>query len=206
LQNFGDLLLNLQSEILNSDMTKLVIFISGRGSNMEAILQSCETGVLNGNAQVQLVFSDKNDAAGLQTAKRYKIQTAHLSPKGKKRADFDTEVSELLNNFEFDFIILAGYMRILTDDFVSKYPRRILNIHPADTTVHQGLHGYEWALEHKLQYTKITVHYVDSGLDTGEIIGQAEVDLTGAETLEEVEKRGLEIEHRFYPEMILSVL
>jgi phosphoribosylglycinamide formyltransferase-1 len=107
-----------------------------------------------------------------------------------------------LEGYEFDYIILAGYMRMLSADFVANFPHKIINIHPADTTQHQGLHGYEWAFENHLEETKITIHFVDVGLDTGKIIAQKTVDLKGAKTLEEIEQRGLAVEHQFYPETL----
>ncbi len=187
-------------------MTKIVIFISGRGSNMEAILKECKNGILKGIAEPVLVFSDKKDAGGLETAKKYGIKTETLSAKGKKRQEFDTEVINLLSKYKFDYIILAGYMRILSDVFVKKYSGKIINIHPADTNLHQGLHAYEWAFKNKIQETKITVHYVNEGVDTGKIIAQKTVDLTGCKTSEEVEKRGLAVEHQFYSETLYNIL
>ncbi len=186
--------------------TKIIIFISGRGSNMEAILKECKNGILKGIAKPVLIFSDKKDAKGLLTAKKYGIKTATFSAKGKKKQEFDTELINLLSEYDFDYIILAGYMRILSDVFVKKYSGKIINIHPADTNLHQGLHAYEWAFKNKMQETKITVHYVNEGVDTGKIIAQKTVDLKGATNLEEVEKRGLAIEHKFYSETLKQLL
>ncbi len=169
---------------------------------MEAIIKECKNGILKGVAEPALVFSDKEEAKGLETAKRHGIKTATLSAKGKKRQEFDTEVIKLLSNYKFDYIILAGYMRILSDFFVKKYSGKIINIHPADTNLHQGLHAYEWAFKNKMPETKITVHYVNEGVDTGKIIAQKTVNLQGCKTLEEVEKRGLAVEHQFYPETL----
>ena len=192
---------------MNSQLsTKIVIFISGRGSNMEAILKECKNGILKGIADPVLVFSDKEEAKGLEKAKELGIKTASISAKGKKRQIFDQEVINLLSDYEFDYIVLAGYMRILSDVFIKEYAGKIINIHPADTNLHQGLHAYEWAFENKLKETKITVHYVNEGVDTGKIIAQATVDLRGAHTLEEVEKRGLAVEHRFYSEVLKEII
>ncbi len=165
---------------------------------MEAILKECKNGILKGIAEPVLVFSDKKDAPGLKKAGKYSIKTASISAKGKSREEFDKEVINLLSKYNFDYIILAGYMRILSDIFVKKYAGKIINIHPADTNLHQGLHAYKWAFENKLPETKITVHYVNEGVDTGKIIAQKAVDLRGANTSEEVEKRGLAAEHEFY--------
>jgi len=172
---------------------------------MEAIIKETQNGILKDVAEPVLVFTDKKDAKGLQIAKDLGINTATILAKGKKRQEFDNEVVELLSNYDFDYIILAGYMRILSDLFVRTYKDRIINIHPADTNLHQGLHAYEWAFKNKMQATKITVHYVNEGVDTGKIITQKEVDLKGAKTLEEVEKRGLAVEHQFYSEVLKEI-
>ncbi len=173
---------------------------------MEAILKECKNGILRGIAEVVLVFSDKEEAKGLEKAKEFDNKTASISAKGKKRQIFDREVINLLSDYEFDYIVLAGYMRILSDVFIKEYTGKIINIHPADTNFHQGLHAYEWAFKNKLKETKITVHYVNEGVDTGKIIAQATVDLRGAHTLEEVEKRGLAVEHRFYSEVLKEII
>ena len=187
-------------------MTKLAIFISGRGSNMKAIVEQCQSGILKGIAQPILVFSNQTDAAGLENDESKGNATECIESKGLKRKDFDEKVLELLKNYQPDLIILAGYMRILSPVLIQAFPKRIINIHPADTKQHQGLHGYEWAWENHLKETKITVHYVDEGLDTGSIIEQGTVDLQGADSLEEVEKRGLAVEHNLYSETIKKVI
>ena len=173
---------------------------------MEAIIEACNTGVLKDWAEIVLVFSNKPSAAGLETAAAAGLPTQALPSKGKKRGQFDQEVVELLSNYDLDYIILAGYMRVLSPTFVEAYRGKIINIHPADTTQHQGLHAYEWAFEQGLEETKITVHYVDEGLDTGSIIAQYPVDLKGVESLEEVEKRGLAVEHANYSRAIRNIL
>ncbi len=185
---------------------KLILFISGRGSNMQSIIRESRDGILKDLAEVIMVFSDKENAPGLQIAEEKGIKTISLSPKGKTREEFDRELIKQLKQVDFDLIVLAGYMRILSPEFVQEFPKKIINIHPADTRFHQGLNGYKWAFENHLEETKITVHYVEEGLDTGEIIGQKTVDLSGVKSLEEVEKRGLEAEHRFYPEMIKKII
>jgi phosphoribosylglycinamide formyltransferase-1 len=91
------------------------------------------------------------------------VETQVIESKGLKRPAFDAKVLDLLQTYQPNFIVLAGYMRILSPLLVQAYPQRIINIHPADTTQHQGLHGYEWAFDNKLASTKITVHYVDEG-------------------------------------------
>ena len=185
---------------------RLGIFISGRGSNMNALLASCANGLLKEVAEVVLVFANKPQAAGLETAQAANIPTAALASKGIPRATFDQKVLALIEPYQLDYIVLAGYMRILSPGFVTAYPKRIINIHPADTTQHQGLRGYDWAWKEGLEATKITVHYVDEGLDTGTIIAQYPVDLKGADSLEAVQRRGLAVEHENYQRALWQIL
>lgn len=187
-------------------MTKTAIFISGRGSNMQAILEQVHQGELGKRMQVGLVFSNLPQAPGLLKAVEAGVPVACLPVQGRKRAEYDALVVELLRIYDIEFIVLAGYMRILSPVLVDAFPRRIVNIHPADTRRHQGLDGYRWAWEQGVQETTITVHYVDSGLDTGEIIAQASVDLRGADSLQEVERRGLAVEHALYPQVLSQLL
>lgn len=192
--------------IANNMKKRIALFISGRGSNMEAILKACRTGILHDIAEPVLVFSNRADAKGLAVAQAMGVETQVIESKGLKRPAFDAKVLDLLQVYQPNFIVLAGYMRILSPLLVQAYPQRIINIHPADTTQHQGLHGYEWAFDNKLASTKITVHYVDEGLDTGNIIAQKTVDLSHTNTLEEVEQRGLTAEHEFYSSVLKTIL
>ena len=184
---------------------RIAIFISGRGSNMEVIIKNTESGRLKDCCDIVLVFSNKKDARGLEIAKKHYIETACIESKGKNREDFDREVVKLLEPYQLDYIVLAGFMRILSPVFVRAYPKKIINIHPADTAQFKGIDAYKWAYEKGLKKTKITVHYVDEGVDTGPVIAQRDVDLTGAKTLAEVEKRGLKVEHNFYSEVLEDV-
>jgi len=176
--------------------------ISGRGSNMIAIVRNVQSGILKDVCQIQAVFSNKKDAAGLQKAAEMGIKNHCIPSKGKKKKTYHSLLLEWLKSENPNLIVLAGYMKVLPVEIVKHFHRKIINIHPADTIQHQGLHGYEWAWENKLPETMITVHYVDEGLDTGEIIGQRSVDLNGCKSLEEVEERGLQVEHEFYSECI----
>ena len=173
---------------------RLAILLSGRGSNMVALVAATRPGgALHGLAEVAVVFSNDPAAPGLAAAAALGVPTASLASAGRKRAEFDREAAELLRSYRPDYLALAGYMRVLSPVFIQAFAGRILNIHPADTRQHQGLHAYEWALENQLPETKITVHLVDEGLDTGPILAQQTVDLRGADTLAEVERRGLAV-------------
>jgi phosphoribosylglycinamide formyltransferase-1 len=184
---------------------RIAIFISGRGSNMEAIVKHVQSGILQDCCEVALVFANTNQARGLEIARNFGLRTATIESKGKDRVEFDREVIDLLEPFHLDYIVLAGYMRILSPLFIARYRNAIINIHPADTAMYQGIHGYEWAFQKKLDTTHISVHFVDEGVDTGQVLAQREVDLRGAKTLEEIEQRGLRVEHAFYSEVLREV-
>ncbi len=181
---------------------RVAIFISGRGSNMNAILRQTHEGILQDVCEVVLVFSNRQNAKGLHTAQEYGIKTECIPSKGRKRDDFDREVIDLLKSYDPDYIILAGYMRLLSPVFINTYKNRIVNIHPADTRAFQGVGGYEWAFNNHLERTFVTVHFVDEGMDTGDIIEQRELDISKCETLEEVEEKGLALEHKMYAEVL----
>ena len=183
----------------------IVIFISGRGTNMEAIIRNAQTGVLNDLCTVKGVLSNKPDAYGLVVAKELDIPVFVVESKGKSREMFEAEVLEQLNDLDFEYIVLAGFNRILSPFLIKKFENRIVNIHPADTKAFQGLHGYEWAFQNKLKETKITVHFVDQGVDTGDIIKQKDIDLNGLNTLDEIVQKGLSVENSFYSEALASL-
>ena len=185
---------------------RLAILLSGRGSNMLALVESLRHGVLREVAEVAVVFSNDPAAPGLESAAALGLPTASLPSKGRKRESFDLEVVDRLKKYQPDYVVLAGYMRVLSPGFVRAFAGRIVNIHPADTHQHQGLHAYEWAFESRLPETKITVHLVDEGLDTGPILAQQVVNLVGADTLAEVQRRGLAVEHVLYAETLRELI
>ena len=180
--------------------------ISGRGSNMKAIAENIQNGILKDMCRIHSVFSNKTDAVGLQIAEEFGIQNHCIPSKGKKRKTYNSLLLEWLKQNNPDFIILAGYMKILSPEIIQEFPKRIINIHPADTSEHQGLHGYDWAFQNKLKTTKVSVHYVDEGLDTGKVIGKKDVNISNCTTIEEVEQKGLKVEHQFYSECLRKIL
>ena len=189
-----------------SRLPRLAILLSGRGSNMEAVVREVRGGVLRGVCEVAVVVSNVPDARGLAIAEGLGIPTRVVPSRGRPRVEFGRALLEALAPIAPDLLVLAGFMLVLPPDVVRAYERRIVNIHPADTALHKGLHGYEWAWERGLPATKITVHWVDEGLDTGPVIAQTPVDLSGCRDLEEVERRGLAVEHRFYSEVLRRIL
>ncbi len=172
---------------------------------MEAILKQAQDGMLAECCEVALVFANTGEAHGLRIAQQFGVPTATIESNGKKRRAFDQEVLALLEPLHLDYLVLAGYMRILSPGIIERYRNRIINIHPADTTAYQGIHGYEWAFEQGLEQTTITVHLVDEGVDTGRILAQREVDLRGASTLDDIKQRGLRVEHALYSETLRDV-
>ena len=185
---------------------RLAILLSGRGSNMLALAEAVRAGALRGLAEIAVVFSNDPAAPGLELAAALGLPTASLPSKGRKRESFDLEVVDRLKEYQPDYVVLAGYMRVLSPAFVRAFAGRIVNIHPADTHQHQGLHAYEWAFDNRLPETKITVHLVDEGLDTGPILAQQVVNLVGADTLAEVQRRGLAVEHTLYANTLANLL
>lgn len=191
---------------MQQPLARLAILLSGRGSNMLALAEAVRAGVLHGVAEIAVVFSNDPAAPGLESAAALGLPTASLSSKGRKRESFDLEVVAVMQKYQPDYVVLAGYMRVLSPAFVRAFAGRIINIHPADTHQHQGLHAYEWAFDNRLAETKITVHLVDEGLDTGPILAQRVVNLVGADTLAEVQRRGLAVEHTLYADTLAALI
>lgn len=184
---------------------KVVILISGTGSNMLRIIEEAQGGILRNLCKVCAVISNNVEARGLRSALAKDVLALSVPSEGKSQDQFEDDLLKQIAQWQPDFIVLAGFMKILSSKFVSKFPRRIINIHPADTNEHRGLNGYKWAFQNKLPKTKITVHYVDEHLDAGEIIDQREVNLVGSSSEEEVKKRGLAVEHEFYSSVLRRV-
>ncbi len=188
-------------------MKRLGALASGRGSNLRAIHAATQPGgVLAGLACVAVVASDKPESGALAFAAERGIPGVALPRAGRSREVWDAALVEALAPFALDLVVLAGFMRVLSPVFVGAYAGRIVNVHPADTRAHQGLGGYEFAMAQRLEQTWVTVHLVDAGLDTGPILAQRAVDLRGAESLEEIERRGLAVEHALYSETLRELL
>lgn len=187
-------------------MKRIAVLASGRGSNLRAIHAATIGGALAGVAKIVLVGSDKPDAPALAFAVENGIATVAQPKNSLGREAWDAALVEKIAPHRPDVIVLAGFMRILSKVFVEAYEGRIVNVHPADTRKHQGLGGYDYAFREHLEETTVTVHLVDHGLDTGPILAQRTVDLRGALTLEDVEHRGLAVEHALYPEALREFL
>jgi phosphoribosylglycinamide formyltransferase-1 len=181
-------------------MTTIGILVSGRGSNMVALLEGVRSGFIPG--KVGVVVSNKPSAAALDKARSFDIPTAVVPQKefrGRDREEHDRAVHQVLAEAGVDLICLAGYMRILSPWLVGRYPNRIVNIHPSLLPAFPGLHGQRQALEYGVRVSGCTVHLVDAELDHGPILVQAAVPVLADDTEETLAARILEQEHRIYP-------
>jgi phosphoribosylglycinamide formyltransferase-1 len=186
-------------------LARIGILISGRGSNMIALADAVRAGRVP-NAQVAVVISDQPDAAGLARAKERGIETLVVERRGRKRAEHDREIIAALNERNIDLVCLAGYMRVLSSEFIEAFRGRILNIHPSLLPSFPGLDAQQQALEHEVKWTGCTVHFVDETLDGGPIIAQRAVPVSDDDTVESLSARILEQEHELYSEAVALVL
>ena len=179
----------------------LGVLASGRGSNLQAILDASQAGSLP--ATVRIVVSDVADAHALERARRHGVEARHVDPKAfPTREAFDRAVMAILGEARVDLVCLAGFMRLLTPAFVAAYRHRIMNIHPALLPAFPGLHVQGKAVDHGVKFAGCTVHFVDEGVDTGPIIIQAAVPVYDDDTAETLSARILRQEHRIYPRAI----
>ncbi len=185
-------------------MKKVGILLSGRGSNFEAIAKSAAAGRID--AEIAVVVSNRADAAGLETARDLGLNAVCLPSKGLDRAVYDRSVVAELRKHEVDLVCLAGFLRLLTGEFVRAFPGRILNIHPSLLPAFPGLDAQHQALSHGVKVSGCTVHFVDEQLDAGPIILQATVPVLDEDTVESLSVRILAEEHRIYTEAIQVVL
>lgn len=181
------------------------VLISGRGSNLQAIIDAIGDGRLD--ARIALVISNRADAYGLERARKAGIDTLVLDHKAFPSRDaFDQATADALRAREVHLVCLAGFMRLLSATFVRAFPNRILNIHPALLPAFPGLHAQRQALEHGVRFSGATVHLVDTDLDAGPIVSQAVVPVFADDTEDTLSARILAEEHRIYPEAIGRIL
>ena len=182
-------------------MIRIAVLVSGRGSNLQVIIDSIENGYLH--AQISIVISDIEDAYALVRAKKHGIKVVHIDPgKFASKGLYETEVLEVLNSHNVQLVLLAGYMKILGKTLLNAYKNRILNIHPALLPAFPGLHAQEQAFKHGVKVAGCTVHFVDEGLDGGPIILQKCVEVKEDDTAQTLAERILEQEHKIYPEAV----
>ncbi|HEU5239664.1 MAG TPA: phosphoribosylglycinamide formyltransferase [Pyrinomonadaceae bacterium] len=193
------------SENGHAKRARIAILISGRGSNMVALANAVQDDRLP-NAEVAVVISDKPNAAGLSKARDLGIETLVIERQGRSREEHDREMVAALRERNIDLVCLAGYMRLLSREFLAAFPQRILNIHPSLLPLFPGLEAQQQAIDHSAKISGCTVHYVDETLDLGPIIAQREVAVHEDDTAESLSARILIEEHKLYPEAVATVL
>ena len=184
---------------------RIGVLLSGRGSNFDALADSIATGRLPG-AQIVLVVSNREDAAGLLRAAERKIPAKVIPSKGLQREAYDKLVVEELKRAGVELVCLAGFMRLLSPYFVASFPQRILNIHPSLLPSFPGLEAQRQALEYGVKFSGCTVHLVDENLDAGPILAQSIVPVRDDDTSESLSARILIEEHRIYTDAVRLLL
>ncbi|HSI52200.1 MAG TPA: phosphoribosylglycinamide formyltransferase [Ideonella sp.] len=179
-------------------MKRIVILLSGRGSNMQAVVESCAAE--GWPAQVAAVVSNRPDAGGIAWAAERGIATAVVDHRGfDGREAFDTELARVIDGFQPDLLLLAGFMRILGNGFVRHYEGRMLNVHPSLLPAFTGLHTHRRAIAQGCKLAGATVHFVTPELDHGPIVAQAIVPVLPGDDEQALSERVLQQEHRLYP-------
>jgi len=179
----------------------LAVLVSGNGSNLQSIIHSIESGELN--ARIACVISNNPDAFALSRAQSHGIPgVIHKNNGFKGRREYDAALVDILWGYGVELVVLAGFMRILSDVMVTAFPNAIMNVHPALLPSFPGLHAQQQALEYGVKFSGCTVHFVDCGTDTGPIIMQAVVPVTQDDTDETLSARIQQEEHRIFPEAI----
>ena len=182
-------------------MQRFAVFISGNGSNLQAIIDACKQGEIK--AELALVVSNKASAYGLKRAEEAGIKTVVFDPKNyTNKQSVDRDMVIYLKQEKIDFIVLAGYMRLLTAFFVKQFPKKILNIHPPLLPAFKGVEGIKDAFTYGVKMTGVTVHFVNEKMDSGPIVLQEAVKIAEDDTLQTLEEKIHKAEHRLYPKAI----
>ncbi|PKR47578.1 phosphoribosylglycinamide formyltransferase [Thalassospira povalilytica] len=181
---------------------KLAVLVSGGGSNLQAIIDACNTP--DYPAEIVLVFSNQLDAGGLERGRKAGIRSEAISHKGYPggREAYDTAVSALIEESGADLVVLAGYLRLVSESFVTRWKDKLINIHPSLLPSFKGLHVHQAALDAGVKFAGCTVHYVVPEVDSGPIIAQAVVPVLPGDDAGKLAQRILKQEHRIYPQVI----
>ena len=190
---------------VKSGALRLGLLLSGRGSNFLAITESIRAGRLKG-VEIAVVISNVADAGGLEAASRLGLPTALFISKGRKRAEHDADVTACLRQHKVDLVCLAGYMRLLSPEFIRSFPNRILNIHPSLLPAFTGLEAQTQAFNYGVKVAGCTVHFVDEELDHGTIILQRAIPVLESDDAHSLSERILAEEHLAYTEAIGRVI
>jgi phosphoribosylglycinamide formyltransferase 1 len=182
-------------------MINIGVLVSGRGTNLQAIIEAIEEGKIEG--KIKIVVSDNLNAHALKRASQYHLETQYINYKEfKSREDYDKKVIETLENKEVELVVLAGYMRILSSYFIKAYQNKIISIHPALLPSFPGLRAQKQAVEYGVRISGCTVHFVDEGMDSGPIILQSAVEVSEDDTEGSLAERILKKEHQIYVQAI----
>lgn len=184
---------------------KLAIFASGYGSNFQAIAEAVEEGEIS--AEIALLFCDKKDAYVVQRARSMQIPVISFSPKDfESKAMYEAEILHLLEEEQIDLVVLAGYMKIVGPTLLEVFSNRMINIHPSLLPQFPGLSGIRDAFYANVSETGVTIHYVDDGVDTGPIIAQAKVVIEDTDTLDSLEEKIHNVEHKLFPSTLAKLI
>lgn len=184
---------------------RIAVFASGNGSNFQVIADAVNKQEIEG--EIVLLFSDNHQAKVLSRAEKLGIPTQTFSPKDfSDKSTYEAEILHMLEEEVVELIVLAGYMRLIGPALLEAYPERIINIHPSLLPAFPGLHGIRDAYEARVAETGVTVHYIDKGIDTGPIIAQEKVPITPEDTLESLEEKIHQTEHRLYPTVLKRII
>ncbi|MBM7854257.1 phosphoribosylglycinamide formyltransferase-1 [Desulfohalotomaculum tongense] len=179
----------------------LGVLASGRGSNLQSIIDACRRGDIK--AEVKVVISDRQDAYALKRAEKHGIDAYYINIKDyQDKAAYETKIVELLRRYNVQLVCLAGYMRLVGPTVLNAFPWRIMNIHPSLLPSFPGLHAQKQALDCGVKVSGCTVHFVDEGMDSGPIILQACVPVYDDDTEDSLAERILEQEHKIYPRAV----
>ena len=185
-------------------MRSIAVFASGSGSNFEAIMNAIENGNLQ--AKVSLVVCDKPGAKVIERANKFGIESFVAVPKNyENKAAYEREIVRQLTDKKVDFIVLAGYMRLIGETLLTQYRGKIVNVHPSLLPAFPGLDAVGQAFQAGVKITGVTIHFVDEGMDTGPIIAQTVVTIEQGETIEMLEKKIHDIEHTLYPQTLQTL-
>lgn len=184
---------------------RIAVLASGNGSNFEVIAQAVKDKRIQ--AELVLLFSDHHDAYVLERGKKFGIPCESFELKEfSNKQSYEKALLNVLKKYNVDLIVLAGYMRIIGTELLGEYPQRIINIHPALLPNFPGLHGIKDAYEAGVKETGVTIHYVDSGVDTGPIIAQGKVQVAESDSLGDLETKIHDVEHQLYPQVLAEIV
>jgi len=186
-------------------MRKIAVFASGNGTNFQAIIEHIERGHLE--AEVAVLVTDKPDCFAVERANNHNIPVFAFNPKNyASKGEYEKIIASILIEKEVSLIVLAGYMRLIGEVLLNMFSNRIINIHPALLPAFPGKNAIQQAYHHGVKIFGVTVHYVDSGIDSGKIIAQESCNTNGTETLQEITQKIHAIEYKLYSEVINKVL